>query len=146
MVDIDLVNIRQVNNLSSGKFTPFVGLIFISMVVMVSLGLTAQETIAPRHDEVTVFGAENRSATLHRFSSNFLKHLQNNANQEAFNSLKQMSPAVSLVATGKVLIQDERPNGLYQKYHDFSDTISMVIMAETLIIHSMMVKSGSLVS
>ena len=121
-------------------------MIFAILVVSVNSGLSAQVSTLPLPDEVSVFESENRSATLHRFSSNLLKHLQNNANQEAFNSLKQMSPAVSLVATGEVVIEDERPNGLYKKYHDFSDTISMVIMAETLIIHSMMVKSGSLVS
>jgi hypothetical protein len=121
-------------------------MIFASLVVTVSSGLSAQESTLPLPDEVPVFGSENRSAILHRFSSNLLKHLQNSANQEAFNGLDKMIPAISLVATNEWVIEDERPNDLYEKYNDFSDTISMEIMAETLIIRSMMVKSGSLLS
>jgi hypothetical protein len=121
-------------------------MMFSTLLASVSNGLSAQESTLPFPDEVTVFGSENRSATLHRFSSNLLKHLQNSPNQEAFNVLDKMIPAVSLVATSEWAVQDERPNGLYKKYNDFSDTISMVIMAEILIIRSMIVKSGSLLS
>ncbi len=95
---------------------------------------------------MTIYGSENRSATLHSFSSNLLKHLQNSPNRGASNGLKQMSPAVSQISTGEMAVEDERRNALYEKYNDFSDTISMVIMAESLIIRSMIVKSGSLLS
>jgi hypothetical protein len=121
-------------------------MMFSHVVITVCLGLSAHKRSLPLPDEVTVFGSENRSATLHRFSSNLLKHLQNSPNQEAFNGLKHMSPAVSQISTGEMAVEDERPNGLYKKYNDFSDIISMVIMAEILIIRSMIVKSGSLLS
>jgi hypothetical protein len=121
-------------------------MMFSHVVITVCLGLSAHKSTLPLPDELSVFGSENRSATLHRFSSNLLKHLQNSPNQKAFNGLKHMSPAVSQISTGEMAVEDERPNGLYKKYNDFSDTISMVIMAETLIIRSMIVKSGSLLS
>jgi hypothetical protein len=143
---MQLGNLNQNNNLILGRCKPCVGMMFASLLASISSGLSAQESTLPSPDEVTVFGSENRFATLHYFSSNLLKHLQNSPNQKAFNGLKQISPAVSQISTGEMAVEDERPNGLYKKYNDFSDTISMVIMAETLIIRSMMVKSGSLVT
>jgi hypothetical protein len=146
MVGMHLGTIRQGNELISDWFKPFVGMIFVSVVITFSSGLSAQESTLPRPDEVMVFGSEDRSATLHSFSSNVLEHLQNSAYQEAFNGLDKMTPAASLVATGEVVIEDFHPTDIYEKYNHYSDILSMKIMAETLIIRSMMVKSGSLVS
>jgi hypothetical protein len=61
MVDMHLGKFRQVNNLSSGKFKRFVGLMFASVAMTFSVGLCAQETTLPRPDEVTVFGGLDRS-------------------------------------------------------------------------------------
>jgi len=146
MEGMHLGNVKQSHNLISGRCKPCIGMIFASLVVTVSRGLSAQESTLPLPDEVPVFGSENRSATLHYFSSNLLKLLQNSPNQEAFNGLDKMIPAISLVATNEWVIEDERPNDLYEKYNDFSNIITMEIMAETLIIRSMMVKLGSLLS
>jgi hypothetical protein len=146
MEGMHLGNVKQSHNLISGRCKPCIGMMFVSLLASVSSGLSAQESTLPLPDEVPVFGSENRSAILHRFSSNLLKHLQNSANQEAFNGLDKMIPAISLVATNEWVIEDERPNDLYEKYNDFSNIITMEIMAETLIIRSMMVKSGSLLS
>jgi hypothetical protein len=141
-----LGNIMQNNNLISGRFKPCVGMMFASAEITISLGLSAQENTLPRPDDVTVFGSAGRPATLHSFSSNLLEHVQQSVNQEPLNVLDQITPAVSHVATGEVGIEDERPTGIYQKYNGFSDLISMEIIADALIIQSMIVKSGSLVS
>jgi hypothetical protein len=136
MVDMHLGNIRQVNNLSSGKFRRFVGLMFASAVMTFSVGLCAQETTAPRPDEVTVFGSEDRSATLNSFSNNILEHVQTSIGEVSFNGKSQVTRSVSLVATGELVIEENHPNGIYEKYHGFSDITSMEIMAETLTIRS----------
>ena len=146
MEGMHLGNIKQSNNLMSGRFKPCVGMMFASVLTTVSPCLNAQESPLPRPDEVPVFGSEGRSATLNSFSSNVLEHMQKSVNQEPIKGLEQMTHAVSLVASGGLVIENFPPNGRYEKYNDFSDLISMKIMAETLIIRSMIVKSGSLVS
>jgi hypothetical protein len=124
MKGMHLGNIKQSHNLISGRCKPCIGMIFASLVVTVSSGLSAQNSTLPLPDEVPVFGSENRSATLHYFSSNLLKHMQNSANQEAFNGLEQITPAVSLVAISELVIEDERPNDIHQKYHGLCNIIT----------------------
>jgi hypothetical protein len=99
-------------------------MIFASAVITLSIGLSTQNSTLPRPDEVTVFKNEDQSANVNSFSSHVLKQLQNSANQEAFNGLKQITPAVSLVAISELVIEDERPNGLYQKYHGLCNIIT----------------------
>lgn len=147
MVDMHLGNIRQVTNLSSRKCKRYVGMMFASMVISLSVGLSATATAVPQPNEVTVFGSEDRSATLNSFSNNILEHVQESVVAVSFNGKSQVTRAVSLVARGELVIESGHVNGLYEKYFNgFGDIISMEMMAEKLIIRSALFIKGTNVS
>lgn len=99
-------------------------MIFASALLTLSIGLSSQNSTLPRTDEVTVFENEYRSVNMDSFSSHVLEHVQNSANQEAFNGLEQIKFTVSLVATSELVIEYERPNEIHQKYHGLCNIIT----------------------
>jgi hypothetical protein len=135
MVDIDLVNIRQVNNLSSRKCKRYVGMMFASMVISFSLGLGATATAVPQLNEVTVFGTGERKHLSNGVSGNDVIELNQKTDIDPGKEEELVSD-ISLISSGELVIEKGHNNGLYASYNDIGNIRSMVIMAEKLVIRS----------